>query len=71
MLTGQGMLETGNLPLGMCSALQVDLCHGGAESSSTAEAEYVALSSVAQECVWMRRLSAELGNPLRAPTIVK
>ena len=38
---------------------------------STAEAEYVALSSAAQECVWMRRLSAELGNPLRAPTIVK
>ena len=38
---------------------------------STAEAEYVALSSAAQECVWMRRLSAELGNPLRASTIVK
>ena len=38
---------------------------------STAEAEYVALSSAAQECVWMRRLSTELGNPLRAPTIVK
>ena len=30
---------------------------------STAEAEYVALSSAAQECVWMRRLVAELGNP--------
>ena len=28
---------------------------------STAEAEYVALSSAAQECVWIRRLSAELG----------
>ena len=29
---GQGMLETGNLLLGMCSALQMDLCHGGVES---------------------------------------
>ena len=29
---------------------------------STAEAEYVELSSAAQECVWMRRLNSELGN---------
>ena len=38
---------------------------------STAEVEYMALSSAAQECVWMRRLCAELGNPIRGPTIVK
>lgn len=37
---------------------------------STAEAEYVALSSAAQECVWMRRLVAELGNPPGGPTII-
>ena len=29
---------------------------------STVEAEYVALSSAAQECVWMRRLNSELEN---------
>jgi len=38
---------------------------------STAEAEYIALSSAAQECVWMRRLSMELGNALKGPTIVR
>ena len=37
---------------------------------STAEAEYVALSSAAQECVWMRRLVSELGKPPGEPTTV-
>ena len=37
---------------------------------STAEAEYVALSSAVQECVWMRRLLSELGNPSGGPTTV-
>ena len=37
---------------------------------STAEAEYTALSSAAQECVWMRRLITELGNPPRGPTTI-
>ena len=37
---------------------------------STAEAEYVALSSAAQECVWMRRLNSEFGNPQTDPTTV-
>jgi len=37
---------------------------------STAEAEYVALSSAAQECVWMRRLNTELGNPPQGPTTI-
>ena len=37
---------------------------------STAEAEYVALSSAAQECVWMRRLISELGNPPGEPTTI-
>ena len=37
---------------------------------STAEAEYVALSSAAQECLWMRRLNTELGNPPQGPTTI-
>ena len=37
---------------------------------STAEAEYVALSSAAQESVWMRRLNSELGNPPEGPTTI-
>ena len=37
---------------------------------STAEAEYVALSSATQECVWMRRLVSELGNPPGEPTTI-
>ena len=37
---------------------------------STAEAEYVALSSAAQECVWMRRLNSELGNSQGEPTTI-
>ena len=37
---------------------------------STAEAEYIALSSAAQEAVWMRQLTAELGNPPEAATTI-
>lgn len=37
---------------------------------STAEAEYVALSSAAQEAVWLRRLSTELGSPPKSPTVI-
>ena len=38
---------------------------------STAEAEYIALASAAQEALWMRRLSTELsgGLPVGATTI--
>ena len=32
---------------------------------STAEADYVALSSAAQESIWLRRLISELGSPLK------
>ena len=35
---------------------------------STAEAEYIALSSAAQETVWIRRLITELGNEPEEPT---
>jgi hypothetical protein len=35
---------------------------------STAEAEYIALSSAAQETVWIRRLITELGNEPEGPT---
>lgn len=37
---------------------------------STAEAEYVALSSASQECVWMRKLVSELGTPPEGPTVI-
>ena len=37
---------------------------------STAEAEYMALSSAAQEAIWMRELNSDLGNPQSQPTLV-
>ena len=37
---------------------------------STAEAEHMALSSAAQEAIWMRKLIADLGNPQSQPTVV-
>ena len=35
---------------------------------ATAEAEYIALSSAAQETVWIRRLIIELGKEPEGPT---
>ena len=37
---------------------------------STAEAEYMALSSAAQEAVWIRELISELGNLQSQPTLI-
>ena len=37
---------------------------------STAEAEYVALSSAAQECVWIKRLNFELANISNGPSVI-
>ena len=37
---------------------------------STAEAEYVALSSAAQECIWIKRLNSEFGNMSDGPTVI-
>ena len=37
---------------------------------STAEAEYIALSSAAQESVWLRRLTTELGQVSSRPTTI-
>lgn len=37
---------------------------------STAEAEYIALSSAAQESIWLRQLLTELGNSSEMPTII-
>ena len=37
---------------------------------STAEAEYIAMASTAQESVWLRQLIAELTNILEAPTLI-
>lgn len=37
---------------------------------STAEAEYIALSSAAQESIWLRQLLTELGKSLEMPTVL-
>ena len=37
---------------------------------STTEAEYMALSSIAQEAVWLRELNKVLKNPLSGPTLI-
>ena len=37
---------------------------------STAEAEYVALSSIVQECIWLRQLKAELGNATEGQSLI-
>ena len=37
---------------------------------STAEAEYVALSEAAQECLWLRQLELELECPPEDPTLI-
>ena len=37
---------------------------------STAEAEYMALSSVAQEAIWLHELTSDLGNPQLQPTLI-
>ena len=37
---------------------------------STAEAEYIALSSAGQEPVWLRKLAAEIGQVSSHPTII-
>ena len=37
---------------------------------STAEAEYMALSSAAQEAIWLRELTSDLGNPQCQPTLL-
>ena len=38
---------------------------------STAEAEYVALSTAAQEAVWLRQLLKVFKVPLEQPTLIK
>jgi hypothetical protein len=38
---------------------------------STAEAEYVALSTAAQEAVWLRQLLKDFKVPLEQPTLIK
>ena len=45
-------------------------CKQGCVGLSTAEAEYMALSSAAQEAIWMRQLLSELkGESLKPATI--
>ena len=76
MLIGQATEKTGSQHPVTCSRLQVDLYRDVEEQKqdtvalSTAEAEYVALSSATQESVWMGRLNTELGNPLKGPVVI-
>ena len=37
---------------------------------SNAEADYVALSGAAQECLWLRQLEAEIGYSPEGPTLI-
>ena len=37
---------------------------------SIAEAEYVALSTATQEAIWLRRLLADVGEPLEEPIVI-
>ena len=37
---------------------------------STAEAEYVALSTATQEAIWLRRLLTDVGEPLEEPIVI-
>ena len=37
---------------------------------STAEAEYVALSSAVQEAIWLRQLNSKLNHPPSNPTVI-
>ena len=37
---------------------------------STAEAEYLTLSSAAQETMWLRRLNLDQGNVQDGPTVI-
>ena len=42
----------------------------GCVALSTAEAEYMALASTAQESVWLRMLTAQLGSSSEGPTVI-
>ena len=37
---------------------------------STAEAEYMALSSASQQAIWMRELNSDMGNEQSQPTVI-
>lgn len=37
---------------------------------STAEAEYVALTTATQEAIWLRRLLTDVGKPLAEPVVI-
>lgn len=40
-------------------------------AQSTAEAEYIACSSCANQCIWLRKLMGDLGHAQEGPTIIK
>ena len=62
---------TGNIFILSNGAVSWSSKHQPTESLSTAEAEYVALSSAAQEAIWLRRLLAELWLKEINPTVIR
>jgi len=42
----------------------------GSVAISTAEAEYISLTSAVQECVWLKRLSSDIGVGLSDPIVI-
>ena len=72
MQTGLGTRKTGDLHQATYSRWPEDQKSRKQESValSTAEADYIALSSAAQETVLIRRLITELGNEPERPTTI-
>ena len=58
------VFQTGQSTVSWCSKRQATV------AKSTTEAEYVALSQVTQEAVWLRHLLADLGYSMNSPTTV-
>ena len=74
MLIGQVMLMIENQRLDTCLKLVEGPLAGAARKTnvalSTAEAEYMALASAAQEAIWLRQLNSELNHPSSSATVI-
>ena len=58
------VFRIGDATINWCSKRQQTVAR------STTEAEYVALSAAAQECIWLRRLLSDVGYGSSAPTTI-
>ena len=72
MQIGLATDQTENLTQDICIKISVLQFVGQAENSSvtlsSTEAEYVALSEVCQEAVWIQRLMEDFGEKVMQPT---